>query len=206
LRLADVTAKVQKEGGRDEWYVRATTDKLAAGHVELRDALDEVVREALARGWIDVSKAEGWLEELVSGITLMEGWPRYYVGPNKGTLVVRYRSTNPDSIEREKHRLREMGLEEGVHFSVKMPEGGGKGYVSILKEGLEHAAWLSVCGSGRQQVLTPEFVKYVLERAREEGVEVYDKAKEIIEEGKARGSLKLKGFEKEVEVGARSTW
>jgi len=41
--------------------------------VELRDALAEVVREALARGWIDASKAEGWLEELENGITLMEG-------------------------------------------------------------------------------------------------------------------------------------
>ncbi len=63
--------------------------------MELRDALAEVVREALARGWIDASKAEGWLEELENGITLMEGWPRYYVGLDKGALVVRYRSTNP---------------------------------------------------------------------------------------------------------------
>jgi hypothetical protein len=28
-----------------------------------------------------------------------------------------------------------MGLEEGVHFTVKMPEGGEAGCVSILKEG-----------------------------------------------------------------------
>jgi hypothetical protein len=33
--------------------------------------------------------------------------------------------------------------------------------------------------------------------------EVYEKAKEIIEEGRTRGSLTLKGFEKRVEVGGR---
>jgi hypothetical protein len=32
------------------------------------------------------------------------------------------------------------GLEEGRHFAVKMPAGGGKGHVSILKEGLAYAA------------------------------------------------------------------
>jgi Fe2+ transport system protein FeoA len=57
-----------------------------------------------------------------------------------GTLDVRYRSTNPDNIKQEAQRLRAMGLEEGVYFTVKMPEGGEKGYVSILKEGLAYAA------------------------------------------------------------------
>jgi hypothetical protein len=47
------------------------------------------------------------------------------------------------------------------------------------------------------------FVEYILQRAREAGKEVYDKASEIIEEGKARGSLTLKGFEKEVEMEGR---
>ncbi len=93
-----------------------------------------------------------------------------------------------------------MGLEEGRHFSVKTPEGGKRGYVSILRKGLERAAWLSVRGSGRQQGLAAEFVEYILRRAEEAGKEVYEKAKEIIEEGKARGALKLEGFEKEVEV------
>jgi Fe2+ transport system protein FeoA len=41
--------------------------------------------------------------------------------------VVRYRSTDPDSIEWAAQRFREMGLEEGKHFTVKMPEGGGGG-------------------------------------------------------------------------------
>jgi len=104
----------------------------------------------------------------------------------KGALVVRFSSTNPDSIEREKQRLENMELEEGKHFTVKMPEGGKNGYVSILREGLAHAAWLSVRGSGEQQKLAAELVEYILRRAREAGEKVYEKAKEIIEEGRAR--------------------
>ncbi len=55
-----------------------------------------------------------------------------------------------------------MGLEEGVHFTVKMPEEGRYGYVRILKEGLAHAACLSVYGSGRQRELAAAFVNYIL--------------------------------------------
>jgi hypothetical protein len=93
-----------------------------------------------------------------------------------------------------------MGLEEGVHFTVKMPEGGKAGYVSILKEGLAHAARLSVYGSGRQRELAAAFVNYILRRVEETGKEVYKKATKIVDEGMSRGSLTLKGFEKEVEV------
>ncbi len=210
LKLAGVSAEVKKVDGKDVWYVRAYTRKLAAGHVELRDALAEVVREALARGWIDASKAEGWLEELENGITLMEGWQRYYVGLDKGALVVRYRSTNPDSIERETQRLREMGLEEGGHFTVKMPEGGKAGYVYILREGLAHAAWLSVHGEDKQQrEQAAAFVEHILRRAEDacggaEPCAVYEEAEEIVEKGKARSSLTLERFEKRVEVNGKT--
>jgi hypothetical protein len=54
--------------------------------------------------------------------------------------VIRFSSPNPDGIEREAWRLRDMGLEEGRHFTVKMPEGEGVGYVLIRREGLERAA------------------------------------------------------------------
>jgi prevent-host-death family protein len=132
----------------------------------------------------------------------MEGWPEYYVGLTRsGALMVRYQSTDPDSIARETQRFREMGLEEGVHFTVKMPEGGKAGYVRILREGLERAAWLSVHGEGERQELAAEFVEYILQRARGEGDAVYEKAKEIVKEGKERGSLRLEGFEERVEVG-----
>jgi len=101
LRLAGVSAEMKKVGNRGVWQVWATTDKLTAGREELRKALAELVREALTRGWIDASKAEGWLEKLEKGLTLREGWPRYHVGLKEGALEVRYQSTNPDNIARE---------------------------------------------------------------------------------------------------------
>jgi hypothetical protein len=85
-----------------------------------------------------------------------------------------------------------LGLEEGRY-----------GYVYIRREGLRHAAWLSVYGSGRQRELAAEFVEYIPQRAEEAGKKVYKKAKEVIERGEAKGSLTLKGFEKEVEVDGR---
>jgi hypothetical protein len=67
LKLAGVGAEVKKEGGRDVWYVKATTDRLAAERKELRDALAEIVRRAVENGWVDADKAEGWLEKLEEG-------------------------------------------------------------------------------------------------------------------------------------------
>jgi Fe2+ transport system protein FeoA len=202
LKQAGVSAEVRKAevGGRDVRRVEATTDRLAAGREELRKALAEIVKRAVENGWIDEKKAEGWLEKLERGHVLMEEWPKYNVQLTEDALVVRFSSTNSGNIEQAAQRLRDMGLEEGVHFTVKMPEGGRDGYVYIRREGLEHAAWISVYGSGERQELAAEFVEYILQRAREAGEEVYEKAKEIIDEGKARGSLTLKGFEKEVEV------
>jgi hypothetical protein len=201
LRLAGVTAEVKRKSDEDVWYVYAYTDVLAAGHEKLRKALAEIVREAVARGWVDEKKAEGRLEKLEEGRILKEGWPKFLVRlSSSGALEVKYQSTSPDSIVQEAQRFREMGLEEGVHFTVKMPEGNKKGYVNILKEGLAYAAWLSVHGSERQRELAAEFVSYILQRAKEEGDDVYEKASKIVDEGKSRGSLTLEGFEKEVEM------
>ncbi len=202
LRLAGVSAEVKKKGSMDIWRVVATTDKLAAGHEELRKALAEIVETARGKDWVDAGKAERWLEKLESGRVLKEGWPKYLVGlSGGGALEVKFSSTNRNSIEREVKRLRAMGLGEGRHFTVKMPEEDRYGYVSILRRGLERAAWLSVYGSGRQRELAADFVEYILQRAKEEGEDVYEKVKKIIEEGKERGSLKLEGFEGRVEVG-----
>jgi len=200
LRLAGVGTEVRKEGSRGVWQVWATTDMLAAGRKELRNALAEIVRAAVRDGCVDAGKAEGWLEKLEEGRVLKEGWPKYHVGLKDGALEVRFRSPNPDSIEQVAQRLRDMGLKEGKHFTVKMPEGSRDGYVYVRREGLERAAWLSVRGEGEQQKLAAEFVEYILQRAKEEGDDVHEKAKEIVKEGKARGILKLEGFEKEVEV------
>jgi hypothetical protein len=204
LRLAGVNAEVKKEGSRDVWYIEVSTDMLAAGREDLRKALAEVVRRAMENRCVDADRAKRWLEKLEGGITLMEGWPKYYVGlSGNGALVVRFGSTNSDNIVQETQRLKKMGLVEGVHFVVKMPEEGRYGYVSILREGLAYAAWLSVYGEGEQQRLAAAFVEIILQRAEKAGNDVHEKAKEIVKEGKERGSLTLKGFEKKVEVGGK---
>ena len=203
LKLAGASAKMKKVGEGGEWHVWATTDRLAAGREELRDALAEIVRAAVENGWVDADKAERWLEKLERGRVLREGWPKYLVRLKEGALIVRFASTNLNSVEEEARRFREMGLVEGVHFSVKMPKGGRDGYVSILKEGLAFAAWLSVHGSGEQRRLAEDFISYILERAKEEGEDVYRKALEVVEEGRSRGSLTPKGLEKKVEVNSR---
>ncbi len=203
LRLVGAGAEVRKEGGRDVWRVRAYTDMLAAGREELRKAIAEIVKRAVENGWVDANKAEGWLEELEEGRVLKEGWPKYNIQLTKGAMVVRFSSPKPDSIERETHRLEKMGLKRGVHFSVKMPEGGDASYLYILREGLAYAAWLSVYGEGERQGLAAEFVECILQRAGEEGENVRKKAEEIVKEGKSRGSLTLEGFERAVEVGGR---
>jgi nucleotide-binding universal stress UspA family protein len=204
LILAGVTAEVRKEGGRDKWYIEATTDRLAAGREELRKAIAEIVKKARDDRLIDASKAKRWLKKLEDGLTLMEGWPKYYVGLKDGALEVIYKTTNSGNIEQVAQRLRDMGLVEDVHFVVKMPGDGRYGYVSILKEGLAYAAWLSVHGSGDQQRLAARLVEYILDRAEKAGKDVYRKAEEIVEEGKARDSQTLENFEKKVEVNGKT--
>jgi len=188
LRLAGVGAEVKKESGGDVWYIEATTDKLAAGHERLRKALTKIVKTAVEKGGVDAGKAERWLKKLERGRVLMEGWPKYKVRLVKSTLEVMFGSTNPYSIAREAQRLRDMGLEEGVHFTVKMPEDGGVGYVYIRRKGLERAAWLSVHGKDKdQRELAAKFVELILQRAKEAGEDVRKKAEKIVEKGKARG-------------------
>jgi hypothetical protein len=66
-----------------------------------------------------------------------------------------------------------------------------------------HLPWLSAHGFGRQRELAAGLVEYILQRAKEKGEESYEKAREIVEEGRARGSLRLAGFVREVWVGKR---
>ena len=54
---------------------------------------------------------------------------------------------------------------------------------------MARASWLSVRGKDEQQRrLAAEFVECILQRAREAGEEVYEKAAKIIEEGRSRDS------------------
>jgi hypothetical protein len=203
LKLAGVSAEVERVGGRDEWYVRAYTDRLAAGHEELRKALARIVETA--RKSVGEEKAKRWLKKLGKGRVLREGWLKHYVGlSGSGALEVRFSSTDPDSVQQAAQQLREMGFIEGKHFTVEMPKEGREGYVYIRREGLVYAAWLSVHGSGDQQRLADEFAKYILQRAEEKGKNVYKKALEIVNEGKSWRSLRLEDFEGRVEVNGKT--
>jgi hypothetical protein len=207
LRHAGVNVEVKRVKDEDKWYVKAYTDMLAAGHEKLRKALAEIVETA--RKSVGEEKAKRWLEKLERGRALKEGWPKYLVRlSSSGALEVRFSSTNSGNIEWATQRLREIGLEEGKHFTVKMPENGKAGYVNILKEGLAYAAWLSVNSEGEQQKLAAEFVELILRRAEEAdgGMcgKVCEKAEEIVEKGKARGSIKPEGFEERVEVNGKT--
>jgi len=75
LKLASVGAEVKKVGDRDVWRVEATTNRLAAGREEFRNALAEIVKKAVENGLVKADKAERWLEKLESGRMLKEGWP-----------------------------------------------------------------------------------------------------------------------------------
>jgi hypothetical protein len=203
LRLAGVSAEVKRKGDEDIWRVRAATDMLAAGRKELRDVLTEIVKKAVENSLVKADKAERWLKKLESGRMLKEEWPNEVMLAG-GALVVRYRSTNRNSIEQMVQRLGNMRLEEGKHFTVEMPEEGREGYILILRKGLERAAWLSVHGEGEQQRLAADFVEHILRRAEESGEEVRKKAEEIVKKGLERDSLKLERFEEKVEVNGRT--
>jgi len=196
LKLAGVDAAVWKGGSTGVWYVKATTDMLAAGREELRKAIAEIVKKAVEKRLVEAGRAERWLKKLESGLTLEEGWPKYNIMLFKGVPVIRFGSISRDSIEREAQRLEKMGLKRGVHFSVTTPEGGKVGYVRILKEGLAYAAYLSVHGNKE----AAKFVEFILQRAEEKGKEVYKEFLKVVNEGKAWGSLTLEGFVKEFEV------
>jgi hypothetical protein len=73
LRLAGVSAEVKREGDRGMWYIEATTDVLAAGRKELRNATAEIVEAARSNGWVDAGMAGRWLEKLEEGCGGVEG-------------------------------------------------------------------------------------------------------------------------------------
>jgi hypothetical protein len=204
LKLAGVTAEVNKWGDRNVWRVTASTDMLAAGRKEFRDALAEIVKKAEENDLVKADKAERWLEKLESGRMLKEEWPNVVQLVESGALMVRYSSTNRNSIEQMAQRLRAMGLEEGKHFTVKIPQVGREGYVWILRKGLEHATWLSVHGEGEQQRLAADFVEHILQMAKSKGDDVRKKVEEIVIKGIEKRSLELERFEKKVEVNGKT--
>jgi uncharacterized protein YkuJ len=196
LRLAGVSAEVKKkeDGKRDVWYVVATTDALAAGRRELRDAIRKVVEEALDKGLVGEKKARHWLEKLEKGMAAWEG-KKFMVALARGALAVSFSSPNRESLEEVADAFKAMGLEEGVHFTVRW--GGERGFVSLLAEGVRRLKWVSERGEGEQRRRAAEFLKFLEEKAKAKGAEVLRKLEALVEEGKGRGALRLVGLERD---------
>jgi hypothetical protein len=118
------------------WCVQAYTDVLAAGHAQ-KSSGRSVVKDATKRGWVSEKRAEKWLKKLEKSRVLREGLPEYEVRQSSGgALTAKFGSTNPGNVMWEVRRLRDIGLEEGRHFSVEMPGEGREGYVYVRGEGL----------------------------------------------------------------------
>jgi hypothetical protein len=193
LRMAGVNAEVKKVGGGGVWQVRAATDVLAAGREELRNALAEIVETARGKGWVDEKKAKRWLKKLEGGVVAWEG-KKFEVRLVKGALVVSFRSTSRKSVEEVAREFKAMGLVEGVHFAVRWS--GGRGYVSLLAEGVRRLAWVSIHGEEGQRQRAAEFLKFLEEKAKAKGREVLRKLETLLEEGRSRGALRLVGLER----------
>jgi hypothetical protein len=166
---------------------------LAARRRELRDAVRKVVEETLKKDWVDEKKAERWLEKLERGVVAWEG-KKFEMRLVEGALVVRFSSTSRESLEEVAREFKAMGLEEGVHFTVRW--GGGMGRVSLLAEGVRRLAWISVHGEGEQRRRAAEFLKFLEEKAKAKGAKVLIKLEALVEEGRSRGALHLVGLEK----------
>jgi hypothetical protein len=194
LRFAGISAEVKRKGDEDVWYVVATTDMLAAGRKELRDAIRIVVEEALKNGWVDEKKAERWLEKLERGVVAWEG-KKFEMRHVSGTLIVSFSSTSRESLEEVAGEFKAMGLVEGVHFTVRWS--GGRGRVYLLAEGVKRLAWLSIHGEEGQRQRAAEFLKFLKEKAEAKGGEVLRKLEALLEEGRSRGALRLVGLERD---------
>jgi putative protein kinase ArgK-like GTPase of G3E family len=93
LRHAGVSAEVKKrEDKRDVWYVYASTDRLAAGHEELRKALAEFVKTSRDNDSVDEKKAKRWLEKLEKGMAAWKG-KKFEMRLVEGALEVNFNST-----------------------------------------------------------------------------------------------------------------
>ncbi len=71
-----------------------------------------MVREAAEGGYVDMEKADRWVEKLKSGVAKpSEDWPKFYVGlakdgeQSKGRLVTRYETSNAGKLNHYVDRL-----------------------------------------------------------------------------------------------------
>ncbi len=209
LRLAGMETEVRKwyikQKKKDGWHVKVTTDRLASKDVDkgLRDALASAVEKAAEKGLVEREKAERWIEKLREGVTITEDKPKFAIHiTNTGGLNIRYTTSSAQQLVKYAETLKGLGLEVGVHFTVKEPKDGERGTLAITIEGVKKLAELSIYAEGETtRKEAAEWVEHLLARARESGgKEAAERLKELVEEGRARGSYMLTGLRREVEI------
>jgi len=208
LSLLGVKTEPRKESGRDKWYIYATTSALADKRVlpAFREALAKAVEEAMRNGWVDAETAERWIRKLREGVTTAEDKPMFNIQiTNSGGLQIAYLATSGERLRQYASLLEELGLKEGTHFTVKKPEGGKRGHLHITAEGVVKLAELAKHAEDPELRAKAEgWINHLLERARESGGEdARKRLEELVEEGAARGALKLIGKHEVVERGAK---
>ncbi|MCU7787858.1 PaRep2b protein [Pyrobaculum sp. 3827-6] len=209
LRAVGVRAGVgkyyDKYHNRDVWYIKVTTNALAA------DSVHEAVRRAVA-DFLEKCREVGVLEEdtyrrLVKkfeGGVPEWGEVRFSVKLKKdGAVEVVYKPRDPQSFMKAVELLRGLGMRdtcEGewciVHFTAREPEGSEKGFVYITADGLRYIGWLALHGNERAQWLK----EMLLKEAR--GEVVRQRLMQYFREGEMWGSVKPP-IEREIEVEGR---
>jgi len=81
-----------------------------------------------------------------------------------------YRTTSDKKLMQYAGQFRELGLEEGEHFTVKQPSGGEPGYLCITAECVIKLAELRKRAKDPNvRLKADEWIKYLLARAEESG-------------------------------------
>ena len=207
LSLLGMKTEPRKEGDRDVWYIYATANALADKRVlpAFREALAKAVEEAKQRGLVKAEKAERWIKKLREGVTTAEDKPMFNIQITNSGLYIAYYTTSGERLRQYASLLEGLGLEEGTHFTVKKPEGVKRGRLHITVKGVVKLAELAKHAEDPElRAKAGEWINHLLERARESGgEEARKKLEELVEEGAARGALKLIGKHEVVERGAK---
>jgi hypothetical protein len=171
LRLTGVETRVRKEGGRDVWYLGATTDQLAAGGEELRRELAKAVKQAREMGLLEGEKRGA--EKFEAGVSTWHGY-KFTIGLKKSALRVELNYTRRENIEKMKEKLEPLGLREREHFTVTWLGEEKVGHLRLLKEDIIELAYVAKHGPKPQRLEAAELLNHLRRRAEEKGIEVLE--------------------------------
>ncbi|RFA97739.1 hypothetical protein CGL51_02145 [Pyrobaculum aerophilum] len=120
-----------------EWYVILSTDSIIAiRRKEWLDAVRALVEELHNRGVINEEQRNKLLADINAGPSIVEiagvklsVWEE--ITDKYKRLVIKYEPRSAKAFDAAVKILKDVGLEEGVHFTAKRPEKGKIGYIYI---------------------------------------------------------------------------